>query len=89
MKCLQCGQEFTPVRKTKLFCSDKCRIYHNRQITKIKPDPEIAKPIKPKSTFKFGKPKEKKPELVPVHSKGYCKHGVSLDFGICKYDCKK
>lgn len=30
MKCLQCGEEFIPKRKTALFHSDKCRLNYNR-----------------------------------------------------------
>ena len=61
-----------------------------QEFSKPSPDLEVkSNPVRPKSTFKFGKPKEKKPELSPVKSKGYCKHGVSLEFGFCKHGCTK
>lgn len=34
-KCLQCGKEFTPKRKHKIFCSDSCRgAYHKQRNAK-------------------------------------------------------
>ena len=30
-KCAQCGEQFEAKRSTALFCSDKCRVYHNRE----------------------------------------------------------
>lgn len=33
MKCLNCGTEFEPKRKTAKFCSSKCRVYASRGLT--------------------------------------------------------
>ncbi|NJK84783.1 MAG: DUF2116 family Zn-ribbon domain-containing protein [Bacteroidales bacterium] len=29
--CLNCGEPFTPRRKTARFCSDKCRVKYSRK----------------------------------------------------------
>lgn len=43
-KCLYCGTEFEPKRKTAKFCSDNCRKYYNSG-KKSQPDPGVSTPV--------------------------------------------
>ena len=43
LACVYCEAEYTARRSTKKFCSDKCRVYHNRGLQNAENSPTIRR----------------------------------------------
>ena len=78
-KCKQCNAHYKPKRSTSLYCSAKCRVYHNRgvSVTDSVTDKENGVTLRDKSVTlsktKPKTPKDKTPlpnrfDMCPKHN---------------------
>lgn len=80
IKCAYCGDSFVRQRKTARFCTDKCRVYFNRNKGQKKEESH------PKSESIVNKIK-KVYSAICEHGalKGYCEKGCKPDFDSKKH----